>query len=104
MHKRLTKEERVRFDVDVLSTVAEIGGGLTWRISDYMNRPGKPWHGIGLQTSDVLRACRRLERLNLIRLESRRTSYRAMLFWEITDAGRSMLTMRPSNGGDTDGR
>lgn len=92
---RLTPEQRTKLDTDVLRAATEWSGGATYVLRNRLDWPGKSWHRKNLQTSDVLRSCRRLEAKGLIEREP--TSYAVMLSWRTTEAGRRALSCKNSD-------
>lgn len=77
-------------DREILTALAGRCDVATYVIRNILDWPNRPLHRIGLQTSHVLTACRRLERNKLI--EKGRTRYAIMKVWRITEAGRLALS------------
>lgn len=91
---KLTKKHRDQLDLDVLRMSAQTSTPPTYVLRNMLDWPGEGWHRVGLETSDVLRACRRLEAQGLI--EEARSFYAVMKAWSITPAGREALANKGS--------
>lgn len=79
-------------DRAVLAALARRHDSMTYVIRNCltMDRTGRDWRG--LETKQVLAACRRLQRLGYV--EEAPTSYAIQKCWRITEAGR-----QGTNGG-----
>jgi hypothetical protein len=89
MAKKMTEAERSRLDLEVLRALAGRCDVATYVIRNVLDWPGQPFYRTGLQTSQVLRSCRRLVRAGTV--EEGRTRYLTQKAWRITPAGRSAL-------------
>lgn len=94
---RLTASERESLDRAVLVALLSRCDEATYVIRNILDWPGKPFHRKGLLTSDILRACRRLEKKALI--AEGRSQYAIMKTWRITPAGRLALEQSDRDGG-----
>lgn len=86
---------RIRSDLldnEVLLALSTRSTIPTYVIRNTLDWTGKVFHRQGLQTSHVLRSCRRLEKRGLV--EEGWSFYEVMKAWCITPAGRAALAAR----------
>lgn len=99
--------ELSQFDAAVLKAIKSQDSLPTYVIRNMMSWPSDHWE-VGfwpnLQTSTVLRACRRLEKRGLI--EEAPTNYAVMKCWREVGSGRKLAdaASNPHPTGDKEGR
>jgi DNA-binding MarR family transcriptional regulator len=81
----MTRSERDDLDRAVLKAAGEHSPNATYVLRNRVSRQSKRSK---LTTPQVLRSCRRLEKLGLLR-QFHGSGYAVMLVWELTDEGRA---------------
>lgn len=84
---KLSRGQREHLDREVLVALRESGRMPTSSFRDFVRRPDGIFREEGIDTPDILRACRRLEQRGYI--EQAATSCRVMKVWQLTDEGRA---------------
>ena len=82
----MTRAERDDLDRAVLKACGENSPNATYVLRNRISRQSKRSK---LTTPQVLRACRRLEKLGLLQ-QYHGTGYAVMLVWELTEAGKAI--------------
>lgn len=85
-----------RFDArklerEILSALSGGGAAATYVIRNRLDHPGRPFYRKEIETRHILRACRRLEREQMI--SEAASLFVVMKSWRITDAGKQAISM-----------
>lgn len=78
-------------DYAILAALDDWSPLATYVVKNSLNKPGSRFREGGIKTSHVLAACRRLERLGVIKQIP--STYEIMKVWQITEAGRRALSL-----------